>query len=453
MFGWLFLGFAAGVLVAIIGMRVWRHWVDPWRELEEVISSIVSSEKPRTFLMTGSPRANAVGLALEKLSTRLRESERAAQEGTRSIEAILGALPDGLAVVDAQRRLQITNSQFRRLFGVDENYAGSSLLEATRDGEVDAAAARALGNNEVARVALKVSRTSDAALQIETSVVPFAGTGERGGGAVLLFRDVTQMQQVEAMRRDFVANVSHELRTPLSIFRGYLETLLDDPHQPPDELVRILEVMDRHAERLTLLVEDILSLAQLESPSARLELTEIYLPEFLDGIARDWERRFGAKLLRASLDAPPDLPVILADEHRLQEVIYNLLDNAVKYSQPEGKIRLKAQRVGDRVRIAVADEGVGIPARDVPRVFERFYRADKARSRQVGGTGLGLSIVKHIAQLHGGTVEAASELGRGTTIAVVLPIHPEIEEAPELDLFTEAQSEAEADGASAVTES
>jgi two-component system phosphate regulon sensor histidine kinase PhoR len=298
-----------------------------------------------------------------------------------------------------------------------------------------------------------VSRTSDSALQIETSVVPFAGTGERGGGAVLLFRDVTQMQQVEAMRRDFVANVSHELRTPLSIFRGYLETLLDDPHQPPDELVRILEVMDRHAERLTLLVEDILSLAQLESPSARLELTEIYLPEFLDGIARDWERRFGAKLLRASLDAPPDLPVILADEHRLQEVIYNLLDNAVKYSQPEGKIRLKAQRVGDRVRIAVADEGVGIPARDVPRVFERFYRADKARSRQVGGTGLGLSIVKHIAQLHGGTVEAASELGRGTTIAVVLPIHPEIEEAPELDLFTEAQSEAEADGASAVTES
>jgi two-component system phosphate regulon sensor histidine kinase PhoR len=202
-----------------------------------------------------------------------------------------------------------------------------------------------------------------------------------------------------------------------------------------------------------LLVEDILSLAQLESPSARLELTEIYLPEFLDGIARDWERRFGAKLLRASLDAPPDLPVIRADEHRLQEVIYNLLDNAVKYSQPEGKIRLKAQRVGDRVRIAVADEGVGIPARDVPRVFERFYRADKARSRQVGGTGLGLSIVKHIAQLHGGTVEAASELGRGTTIAVVLPIHPEIEEAPELDLFTEAQSEAEADGASAVTES
>ena len=126
----------------------------------------------------------------------------------------------------------------------------------------------------------------------------------------MLFRDITQMQKVEAMRRDFVANVSHELRTPLSIFRGYLETLLDDPSQPPDELVRILEVMDRHADRLTLLVEDILSLAQLESPAARLDLTEIYLPDFLDGILRDWDRRFSAKLLQASLDAPADLPVI-----------------------------------------------------------------------------------------------------------------------------------------------
>ena len=156
-----------------------------------------------------------------------------------------------------------------------------------------------------------------------------------------LFRDITQMRQVEEMRKDFVANVSHELRTPLSIFRGYLETLLDDPQQPPEELVRILEVMDRHAERLTLLVEDILSLAKLESPGARLELTEIYLPDFLGGILRDWEKRFDAKLLHARRSTrPTNLPVIGADEHRLQEVIYNLLDNAVKYSPPEGKIRL-----------------------------------------------------------------------------------------------------------------
>ena len=429
MFGWIALGVAAGILVAIIWASVWRRWIDPWRELDELVAAIIGSKQPRKFLMTGNPRANAIGLALEKLAQRLRESERAAHEGTQSIDAILGALPDGLVLVDEQRRLQMANAQFRRVFGLADDSRGMSLLEATRDGAVDVAATRALATGEVERELLKVSRPADSPLQIEASVVPFRGAAERKGGAIVLFRDITQMQNVEAMRRDFVANVSHELRTPLSIFRGYLETLLDDPQQTTEELVRILEVMDRHAERLTLLVEDILSLAQLESPAARLDLTKIYLPDFLEGILRDWERRFGEKLLRASLDAPGDLPVISADEHRLQEVIYNLLDNAVKYSQPEGTIALRAQRGDDRIRISVSDEGVGIPARDLPRVFERFYRADKARSRQVGGTGLGLSIVKHIAQLHGGTVEAESELGRGTTIGVVLPILPVLDDA------------------------
>ena len=406
MLGWIALGVAVAAVIAVVYVGFWRRWIDPWRELEEVVTSIVASKQPRKFLMTGNPRANALGLSLEKLSARLRESERVAAEGSRSVDAILSALPDGLAVVDEQRRLQLTNSQFRRVFGLGEQYAGISLLEATRDGAVDRAATRALdGSGEVQREAIKVAVNPESTLQIEASVVPFQAAAERKAGAIILFRDITQMQQVEAMRRDFVANVSHELRTPLSIFRGYLETLLDDPQQPPDELVRILEVMDRHAERLTLLVEDILSLAQLEAPSARLELTEIYLPDFLGGILRDWEKRFAAKLLHASLEAPADLPVINADEHRLQEVIYNLLDNAVKYSEPEGKIMLQAQRLGKRVRITVADEGVGIPLRDVPRVFERFYRADKARSRHIGGTGLGLSIVKHIAQLHGGTAE------------------------------------------------
>ncbi|MDQ6655266.1 MAG: ATP-binding protein, partial [Verrucomicrobiota bacterium] len=240
--------------------------------------------------------------------------------------------------------------------------------------------------------------------------------------AVTLFRDVTQLHQVEAVRRDFVANVSHELRTPLSIFRGYLETLLDDPAQPAEELVRILEVMDRQAGRLTLLVEDILSLAQLEAPSAELDCSEIDLPEFLAGILRDWEKRFAAKQIVAELETAGDLPVLVADENRLQEIIYNLLDNAVKYSPDGSRVALRAERAGDGVRITVADEGAGIPAHDLPRIFERFYRADKARSRQIGGTGLGLSIVKHIAQLHGGSVEAESKLGRGSTIGVVLPV-------------------------------
>lgn len=421
MIRWLAVAFVAAVLL-IWWAAIWRRWISPWRELEELVAAITGSQPPRKFLMTRNARANAIGLALEKLALRQRELERTAQESTRNVEAILGALPDGLAVVDQQRRLQIVNTKFRQLFATGENSVGGSFLEATRDGAADAALTRALSDGQVRREPMKITRGADTASQIEVSIVPFPAETGRGSGAVVLFRDVTQLQQIEAMRRDFVANVSHELRTPLSIFRGYLETLLDDPRQPPGELIRILEVMERHADRLTSLVDDVLSLARLESPEARIDPVELNIPEFLGSVLRDWEKRFAAKRLQAQLTIAPGLPPLRADEGRLQEIVYNLLDNAVKYSAEGGAVEVSATIAGDEMQLRVRDEGAGIPSRDLPRIFERFYRADKARSRAVGGTGLGLSIVKHIAQLHGGSVEAESELGRGTAITVNLPI-------------------------------
>jgi len=291
-----------------------------------------------------------------------------------------------------------------------------------RHASIDRLVTDAIQVREPRRESIQMSRGPSEGREMEVSAVPLVVNSPEMDGAVVLFRDVTQLRQMEEIRRDFVANVSHELRTPLSIFRGYLETLLDDPHQPPGELLRILEVMERHSDRLSALVEDVLSLARLESPAAELELSEISLPEFFQEVLRDWQARFEAKQLRLELHVPTDLPKIEVDENRLQEIIYNLLDNAIKYSRPEGHVSLHASRNGDRVRISVSDQGIGILPEALPRIFERFYRADKARSRELGGTGLGLSIVKHIAQLHGGTAEAQSEPGKGTTISVILPI-------------------------------
>jgi two-component system phosphate regulon sensor histidine kinase PhoR len=224
------------------------------------------------------------------------------------------------------------------------------------------------------------------------------------------------------MRRDFVANVSHELRTPLSILRGYIETLLDDPKLPRGESVRILEVMEQHSKRLGLLANDLLTLAQMESGSSTLQLSDIDLLRFLSDLTRDWRKKFSAKRLKAVADVSDECSTIRADEARLREVFDNLLDNAVKYSNQNGTIRLAAERRGGAIVLSVTDRGIGVSADDLPRIFERFYRADKARSRELGGTGLGLSIVKHIAQIHGGTVEAESEPGKGATIRVLLPV-------------------------------
>ncbi len=385
---WFALGLFAAVF-AVTMLVVWRRWIAPWKDVEELSRAIVDKSPPRKFLISSNPQSRSIGLALELLVDRQREVEERFREGELSVQAVFGAMLDGLVVVDDRRRVRMMNREFRQMFGLAQAEPGEPLLEMIRHASIDRLVLEAIRLREPQRESIQMSRGPSEGREMEISAVPLGENSAQMEGAVVLFHDVTQLRQMEEIRRDFVANVSHELRTPLSIFRGYLETLLDDPHQPPGELLRILEVMERHSDRLHALVEDVLSLARLESP------------------------------------LPPDLPKLEADENRLQEIIYNLLDNAVKYSHSNGIITLRAAVEGDRVRISVSDEGIGIRESDLPRIFERFYRADKARSRELGGTGLGLSIVKHIAQLHGGTAEAESEPGKGTTISVVLPLHQE----------------------------
>jgi len=260
-------------------------------------------------------------------------------------------------------------------------------------------------------------------LQTELHAVATRNDAGKVTGVLVLFHDISELKKVDQLRRDFVANISHELRTPLSILRGYIETLLDSPETSRAELSRILKVMERHSKRLDLLVDDLLTLSQLESGNPNLQLGDIALSDFFRELIRDWEKKLATKRLKAVVDLPSDLPAIRADRARLQEALYNLLDNAVKYSRENGEIRLIARQRDEEMVLSVSDDGVGIAGDELPRIFERFYRVDKARSHDsVRGTGLGLAIVKHIAQLHGGRVEAESELENGTTIRVVLPI-------------------------------
>ncbi len=417
--GWVAFALAMALLLYGSG-RVWREWIGPTRHLDRLVQALESEETPATFLIGERGRMRRIGLALEGLSLRQKTLREQAQERELGIQAVARASADGVALVDHERRLRLTNSVFRGMFGITAERDDESFIEIVRDAVVERSLGEVLSGSTTQRSAMTLPGGGDR--QVEVVVEPIQDEAQNIQGAVALFRDLSGVRQTEALRRDFVANVSHELRTPLAILRGYLETLLENPKQPPAELLRIFEVMERHSNRLTLLIDDVLSLARLEGPGATLDLTTIRPAAFLRGMMRDWEKQFAAKNLTANLEAADDLPALQVDEARLQEVIYNLLDNAVKYSDAGGRVEVRATREAEGICFSVADRGTGIPARDLPRIFERFFRADKSRQRERGGTGLGLSIVKHIAQLHGGHVAAESALGAGTTVRIYLPL-------------------------------
>lgn len=405
------------LLVVTAAFVLQRLYLRPWWELEHLLTRIGRGEQPPTFLLGGITQTRRVGLALEQLLARQRELDRQVSKDAAEVRAVLTALTDGLLVVDSSQHILICNPAFEQLYGQSRIATGTALLDIIRDSDVIEPIRAAL---DQAQARVTEVTAPDRKRQLQLTAVPITQNGE-ASGVVAVFHDISRLKQADEIRRDFVANVSHELRTPLSIFHGNLETLLEPGDLDEDETRHIYEVMKRHSDRLNLLVNDLLSLARLESKEANLQLTDIRLRDFLEGVTRDWAKRLAGKNLRLELEVPDNFPNVRADERQLEEIVHNLLDNAVKYSHQNGRILIQAGAPDQEVVLSVRDEGVGIAATDLPRIFERFYRADRARSRELGGTGLGLSIVKHIAQLHGGRVEAESTLGKGTTIRVILP--------------------------------
>jgi two-component system phosphate regulon sensor histidine kinase PhoR len=412
-----FIGVLICIALAAAAFVIWRKWIAPWRQIEEVIAQINRGERPRTFLMEGSAPAQRIGFQLEKIVGDLEQLNKQIAKRESGMQTIFSAMQDALLVVDSKRQVILTNQTFRKLFGAPEISIATPLLEIVRDPTLDRLLSDAFSGDEPVRCELTLDNS-----QLELHAVATKNEAGEITGALALFHDITELKKMDQVRRDFVANVSHELRTPLSILRGYIETLLDSPKTPREELIRIFRVMERHSNRLELLVEDLLALAELESSNPNLQLGDVDLSSFFAEIIRDWEKKLATKKLNIIVDVPPDFSPIRADRTRLQEALYNLLDNAVKYSREQSEIRVSARDHDREIELSVSDKGIGIAKEDLPRIFERFYRVDKARSRDtIHGTGLGLAIVKHIAQLHGGHVAAESEIEKGTTIRLVLP--------------------------------
>src|SRR5213082_1596239 len=355
MLSWLFLGLIC-VVFATIAFVGWQKWIAPWRHIEQLVRQIAGGERPRTFLVDGGTLAQRVRLALESIFRRQQQLDQQITGRESGTQAILGAMQDGLLVVDTRRYIILMNRTFEDLFELRDGTVGAPLLETVRHATLDRLIAETLLTGEAMKNELMLSDSkTNAEHHLEVSAVPMKNDALTTG-AVVLFHDITQLKRLDQVRSDFVANVSHELRTPLSILRGYIETLVDNPKTSREELSRILRVMERHSKRLGLLVEDLLSLAQLESSNTNLEIGQVRLSELFDHVLRDWKKKLGEKSLKVLVDLPPDAPLILGDETRLQEVLYNLLENAVKYSRQNGEIRLQAARRGSEIVLSVSDD-------------------------------------------------------------------------------------------------
>jgi two-component system phosphate regulon sensor histidine kinase PhoR len=347
-----------------------------------------------------------------------RRQQQTAVDAQAQQQVLFNSMLEGLLLLDRNRRITLANRAFKNLFGIKTDLRGKTILEALRVHELATLVERVEGDGQVLDYELKLPELSERWLQVNAAVISNSA-GEREG-AILVFHDLTRLKQLERTREEFVANVSHELRTPLSLIKGYVETLLDGARNDPEVAGRFLKIIERNANRLDLLIQDLLTISALESGRTTLNLQPVPLRPLAEKVLADLKPRADAKGVKL-VNNLPEL-ASMADVNRLEQVFANLVDNAIKYGRAQGTVTVGGGKTGDgKIEVFVQDDGPGIPAGALDRIFERFYRVDKARSRDQGGTGLGLSIIKHIVQNHDGKVWVKSEPGKGATFFFTLP--------------------------------
>jgi len=417
---------AAGALLAFglvlaFGLFISRKVTGPVREMRAIAHRMAEGDFEQTVPARGQDEVAELGHALNRMALRLKEKINDLEGERAKVAAILEGMVEGVIALDSQGRILLMNPAARKIFGLSSGpVEGRAFLEVIRQKEfldlVEACQACSVG--ESCRREVELGPPVNRILRAYAVPVPFASEGR---GNLLVLHDITELRRLEQVRTEFVANVSHELRTPLTSIKGYLETLIDGAVEEPGAARRFLEVTHTHAERLGRLVDDLLQLSDIETGKVILKLDPVVLHEAARAVLAIFEAQAGQKRMALMNRVPPELRA-RADRDRLSQVLVNLIDNAVKFTPEGGQIAVDAARgPDDFVEVRVSDTGIGIPSTDLPRITERFYRVDKARSRELGGTGLGLAIVKHLVQAHGGGLRIESELGKGTTVRFTLP--------------------------------
>lgn len=407
------------IIAASVGARSLNRRVGRIRSFAE---NLVHSRRfARNPLPEGAAAEDELGALARELSRAAAEWEGLVERlGVESAhrEAILKSMVEGVLAVDNDLGVIFCNDSFARLVGATLPLpAQTSLLDLARDPSLTQMLSHVLATRQPLKQTLYLAAADGRVFEVQAA--PLTETAQ--AGAIAILHDITGLERLERIRKDFVANVSHELRTPLTAIQGYAESLLDGALENPGDARKFVEVILSHAVRLNNIASDLLALSEIESGRPQPELQPLSIDAAIENALRAVESE--ARLRQVSLERGEAAEAqIFGVRVHLEQALINLLNNAIKFNRPGGKVRVEASMLGkDRIAVTVVDNGIGIPSEDLSRIFERFYRVDKARSREVGGTGLGLSIVKHLVERMGGTVKVDSLLGEGSTFTVTLP--------------------------------
>ena len=409
----LWLGAFISSVVALILAAVAAKFIS--RRLQRIVTfaqHIAAGDLQARIAESSGDELGQVSSALDKTARQLEENFRALQHSQRQLETLLNSMQDAVIAVGPDQRVQWANQMMSRLAGQGTRLQ-APIVETVRDPDFLRAVQNASEQRQVAS-ARAGSITPGRSFDVTAAPLP-------GGGAVAVLRDLTERERIEKTRRDFIANVSHELRTPLTSIQGYTETLLDSAPENNLHSRDFLEIIRKNAARMSRLTEDLLTLARVESGEQRFDIQPVTSKELLDEAVESFRETARAHHMEIQVEDTANTTVA-ADREAVHQIFTNLIDNAFKYASSGNRLVLGARPSGASAEFFVRDFGPGIPSEHLSRLFERFYRVDKARSRESGGTGLGLAIAKHIVLAHGGTISAVSELNHGSSFIFTLPL-------------------------------
>lgn len=408
---------SALLLIATISRLFARHITKPFDEITAVARRLAQGRLHQRVTVRSRDELADLGRALNQMASDLEAKLTEIMEDRTRLQAILSGMVEGVLVLDRDSKILMMNTAVERMFRLGGSSAvGRPLIEVFRHRPLHELVQKALESEAEQSAEIEMLMPEERIFTVQASIAQ-----KDRVAAVLVFHDVTSLKRLERVRKDFVANVSHELRTPLTSIKGYIEALMDGAKDDPQKCVDFLRIIQRHTDQLNALLVDLLQLSTIESGQYQWQRGSVPIAELIERAVYLLRPMAEKKGQTVSVTPSEGVGPVIGDADQLTQVLINLIDNAIKYTPDGGRITVEARRRESAVEIAVSDTGLGIPSKEIPRIFERFYRVDRARSREMGGTGLGLSIVKHIVEAHGGMVAVESEVGKGSRFFVTLP--------------------------------